>query len=190
MPCQVQKYWRSLAKAGGCESKAQSVAVRLFLNQARDGSIDLNDKDAPIGRDYRLVAKLLNEMGLRTKTGMLWKETRTQQVIINGLARQAVFFQLHQLKLRGRSLDAALEEAEAEMWRLFQRKQRTTRNGTKTSYGTKIVNGEAVVCDRPPLSEQYWAKKKAAARERGWRPPERWFTPPPEEKYEEGRRDY
>ena len=190
MPCQIQKYWRSLAKAGGCESKAQSWAVWLFLNQDRDGSIDLNDKDVPSGRDYRMVAELLNKMGFRTKTGKLWKETRTQQVIIEGLARQLVFLRLSQLKLRGLNLDDALEDAEAEMWRVFQRKCKSTRNNARVVYGTMVVNSEFVVCDRPPLSEQYWARKRSAARAKGWQPPERWFTPPPEEKYEKRRRDY
>jgi hypothetical protein len=184
-----QKYWRAVAKAGGCESKAQAVATKLFLNQHRDRNFTLVDS-VPLGRTYQLVADMLNQLGFKTDTGRLWKKARTQQVIMAGLARQMTFLQIHQLKLRGLPFDRAVADAEKTMWRVFQRKTKSVRCNERPSYGRMMVGATLICCDRPPRSEQYWARKKLAARERGWRPPERWFTPPPEERYPEKRLDY
>ncbi|NOT32985.1 MAG: hypothetical protein HOP12_02320 [Candidatus Eisenbacteria bacterium] len=128
----------------------------------------------------------MNAMGFRTKEGELWKRTRTQQVVMNGLARaaafHAIFLDSNDRKL-GRDFEAAIRDAEKETWALFQRKRRAVKNGEKVDYGTLTVNGESRVCDRAPLSEQYWAMKKLTARRNGWKSPEPWFASPPEELY-------
>lgn len=160
-----QRHWRLVAQAGGCSSKAQSIAVKLFLNQGRDGSIPLRDSSVPRGRKFEWIAETLNRMGLRTESGETWKRTRTQQVVFEGLAWQMTFAQLHQLKMRGRGLDEAFEECLRVVWQVFRRKRVSRRT---------CLRKAGLVCDKPkkPIN---WAAKKRLALENGWRPSSRYW---------------
>jgi hypothetical protein len=177
-----QQLWKRVARQGGCKSKAQSFLVRLFLDCARDGSVPLNDLEVPRGRSFELLAQMANRADFRTRKGELWKRTRAQQVIFNGLARQMTFTQRRELYAQGRDYEAAVKDCERKIWDLFRVRVRHGRRWQHEPKENKhylariLPDGSQVLFEHRPKPRGYWAKLRFKAKSNGtYRPPDAYW---------------
>lgn len=168
-----RNYWRHVLKAGGCQSKKQAVAVRLWAGCDGNGIPILNGKDVPkSSRKWELLADMMNRLGYRTDTGESWKKPRMQQYVYAGLAWMIVMDSLRGGFRPVRSLEDMQHDVCGALWDVLRSKRKARKNrptevvqAAKVHTITRIslVDGsrETVTIPRQPIN---WSAKREAAR--------------------------
>lgn len=176
-----RNYWRHVAKAGGCQSKMHATLVHLWMCCDRNGVPYMNGNDVPVGRTWRKVAQLMNQIATSNRQAYAppeaetWDKTRAQQLTYEGLARMVVMDAWRGGVIVNRSLDDVYKDVYRMLWVVLKRKRKAQKSEPKLETQTFVRyqaccpgRREEVTITRPPID---WNAKRKAARKRGWTPP-------------------